>query len=125
VTARPATEKNPFGHGRMEHIALLAMAIFLFVSGLQIGEDAFRQAIDPDELRFGPGLPWILGLTFLVKQWLARFVRYLGERCASECRWRDAPGCRWRSGGEPLLTSPTGGRLHRHPGVGLASLPGL
>ncbi len=29
VTARPATASNPFGHGRMEHIAPLVMSIFL------------------------------------------------------------------------------------------------
>ena len=37
VTARPATERNPFGHGRMEYVGPLVMAVFLFVSGLQIG----------------------------------------------------------------------------------------
>jgi divalent metal cation (Fe/Co/Zn/Cd) transporter len=28
VTARPATARNPFGHGRMEHVAPLIMSIF-------------------------------------------------------------------------------------------------
>ncbi|NOR54222.1 MAG: hypothetical protein GQ536_09070, partial [Candidatus Aminicenantes bacterium] len=40
VTARPATAKTPFGHGRMEHVAPLVMAVFLFVSGIQIAETA-------------------------------------------------------------------------------------
>jgi cation diffusion facilitator family transporter len=84
VTARPATAKTPFGHGRMEHVAPLVMAIFLFVSDLRIGEDAFHQAIDPHELHYWPGLLWILLLTVMVKQWLARFVSFLGERIESE-----------------------------------------
>jgi len=84
VAARPATAKTPFGHGRMEHVAPLVMAIFLFVSGLRIGEDAIHQAIDPDELHYWPGLLWILGATVLVKQWLGRFVRFLGDRVESE-----------------------------------------
>jgi cation diffusion facilitator family transporter len=84
VTARPATEKNPFGHGRMEYVAPLVMAVFLVASGLQIAEDALHQAIDPHELHFWPGLLWILLVTILVKQWLARFVRFLGERVESE-----------------------------------------
>ncbi|MGD8966368.1 MAG: cation diffusion facilitator family transporter [Anaerolineae bacterium] len=84
VTARPATAKTPFGHGRMEHVAPLVMAVFLIVSGLRIGEDVFHQAIDPHELHYWPGLLWILLVTVLVKQWLARFVSFLGERIESE-----------------------------------------
>lgn len=83
VTARPATAKTPFGHGRMEHIAPLMMSIFLFVSGIQIGERSVHQAIKPHELHYWAALPWILFLTILVKQWLARFVRFLGRRVDS------------------------------------------
>ena len=83
VTARPATARTPFGHGRMEHIAPLIMSIFLFVAGIQIGETSVHQAIEPHELHYWPALPWILLFTILVKQWLAQFVRFLGERVDS------------------------------------------
>lgn len=83
VTARPATARSPFGHGRMEHIAPLIMSIFLFVSGIQIGETSIHQVLEPHELHYWPALPWILLSTILVKQWLARFVRFLGERVDS------------------------------------------
>lgn len=83
VTARPATAKNPFGHGRMEHVAPLIMSIFLFVSGLQIGEAALHQAVEPHELHYWPALPWILLATIFVKQWLAWFTRFLGDRINS------------------------------------------
>ena len=83
VTARPATSKTPFGHGRMEHVAPLIMSIFLFVSGIQIGENAVHQALEPHEVHFWPALPWILFATILVKQWLAQFVSYLGRRVDS------------------------------------------
>ena len=83
ITARPATAKNPFGHGRMEHIAPLIMSIFLFVSGIQIGEKSLHQTIQPHELHYWPALPWILFCTIIVKQWLAQFVRYLGSRVNS------------------------------------------
>ncbi len=83
VTARPATSKNPFGHGRMEHIAPLIMSIFLFISGIQIGKTSFHQTIEPHELHYWPALPWILLFTILVKQWLAQYVRFLGERVDS------------------------------------------
>jgi cation diffusion facilitator family transporter len=83
VTARPATAKNPFGHGRMEHVAPLIMSVFLFVSGIQIGETSVHQALDPHEVHFWPALPWILLATIIVKQWLSRFVLFLGKKIHS------------------------------------------
>ncbi len=83
VTARPATSKNPFGHGRMEHVTPLIMSIFLFVSGLRIGEVAIHQAVDPDEIHYWPALPWILFITILAKQWLSSFTRLLGNKIQS------------------------------------------
>lgn len=83
VTARPATAKNPFGHGRMEHVAPLIMSVFLFVSGIQIGEAAVHQAIEPHEVHYWSALPWILLATIIVKQWLSRFVLFLGRKIDS------------------------------------------
>jgi len=83
VTSRPATSKTPFGHGRMEHVAPLIMSVFLFVSGIQIGEKSVHQITDPHHLRFWPALIWVLLLTIVVKQWLAGFISYLGKRVES------------------------------------------
>lgn len=83
LASRPATAKTPFGHGRMEHVAPLIMAIFLFVSGIQIGENSVHQALEPHEVHYWNALPWILLATIIVKQWLTRFVRLLGKRVNS------------------------------------------
>ncbi|MFC2164887.1 cation diffusion facilitator family transporter [Acidobacteriota bacterium] len=83
ATARPATAKNPFGHGRMEHLAPLIMSIFLFISGFQLAERSFHQAIKPHELHYWSALPWILFASVVVKQWLAQFVGFLGKRVSS------------------------------------------
>jgi len=83
VTARPATARTPFGHGRMEHVAPLIMSIFLFVSGIQIAETSVNQALEPHEVHYWPALPWILFATILVKQWLAQLVSFLGKRVDS------------------------------------------
>jgi cation diffusion facilitator family transporter len=83
ATARPATTKNPFGQGRMEHLSPLIMSIFLFVSGIQLAERSFHQALDPHELHFWKALPWILLASIVIKQWLSQFVTYLGNRVHS------------------------------------------
>lgn len=60
VTSRPATAETPFGHGRMEHVAPLIMSVFLFVSGIQIGERGVHQVLEPHEVHHWPALPRIL-----------------------------------------------------------------
>ncbi len=84
ITARPATEKNPFGHGRMEHVAPLIMSIFLFVSGVQLAETSVHRVLEPHGVHYWPALIWILLATILVKQFLAQFVLDLGKRVDSQ-----------------------------------------
>lgn len=83
MATRPATAKTPFGHGRMEHVSPLVMSIFLFVSGIQIGEQSVHQVLEPHEVHYWNALPWILLATIIVKQWLAQFIKYLGKRVDS------------------------------------------
>jgi cation diffusion facilitator family transporter len=83
MTSRPATAKTPFGHGRMEHVAPLIMSVFLFVSGIQIGERALHQVMDPHPVHYWPALPWVLLTTVVIKGIVGHFVRYLGRRVAS------------------------------------------
>ncbi len=83
MTSRPATAKTPFGHGRMEHVAPLIMSVFLFVSGIQIGERSVHQVLEPHEVHYWFALPWILLATIIVKEWAGQFVRYLGRRVSS------------------------------------------
>ncbi len=83
ITSRPATAKTPFGHGRMEHVAPLIMSVFLFVSGIQIGERSVHQVLDPHGIHYWSALPWILLATIFVKEWVGQFVRYLGKRVDS------------------------------------------
>ena len=97
LEAKPATAKTPFGHGRMEHVAPLIMSIFLFVSGIQIGERSVHRALDPHEVHYWATLPWILLATVFVKAWTGQFVLFLGRRVDSSAiianarhQWIDA-----------------------------------
>jgi cation diffusion facilitator family transporter len=83
LTARPATSKTPFGHGRMEQVAPLIMSVLLFVAGIQIGERAVHQVVEPHHVHYWTALPWILLATIIVKQWMAQFVQYLGTQVDS------------------------------------------
>lgn len=84
VTARPATEKTPFGHGRMEHVGPLIMSIFLFVSGIQIAERSIHQTLHPQVVHYWNALPWILLVTVFAKLWMEQFILFLGNRVHSK-----------------------------------------
>ena len=83
VTGKPATARNPFGHGRMEHIAPLIMSVVLFISGFQMAETSVHQVLHPEDVYYWKALPWILLATIIVKQWLSSLVGYLGARVES------------------------------------------
>jgi cation diffusion facilitator family transporter len=71
-------------------VAPLIMSVFLFVSGIQIGERSVHQVLQPHEVHYWPALPWILLATILVKGWVGQFVRYLGRRVDSHAILIDA-----------------------------------
>jgi cation diffusion facilitator family transporter len=83
VKSKPATSRTPFGHGRMEHVAPLVISIFLFVTGIRIGEEALHQVIDPHELHYWAALPWLLLGSIVIKLWMGQFIRFLGRRTNS------------------------------------------
>jgi len=83
LAGRPATARTPFGHGRMEHVAPLIMAVLLAVAGLQLGEQAFHRVLHPGHVNYWPALPWLLLATILVKIWVGGFSRYLSRRSDS------------------------------------------
>ena len=83
IASRPATKETPFGHGRMELVAPLIMAVLLFISGIEIAREALHQLVTPHELHYWPALPWILGVTVLIKWVTGSFNAHLGKRIGS------------------------------------------
>jgi len=67
----------------MEHIAPLMMSVFLFVTGIEIGEQALHQILQPHPIHYWYMLPIILLATIIVKGWVGQFINYLGRRVDS------------------------------------------
>ena len=83
LASRPATARTPFGHGRMEHVAPLIMALLLTVAGAQLGKSSIHQALSPHPLFYWAGLPWMLLGTVAVKLGIGLVVRHLGRTVSS------------------------------------------
>lgn len=84
LSAAPADDEHPFGHGRMEYLSALAVAALIIVAGFELGKSAVEKIITPTL----PTVNWltvcILVLAIVVKLWMAIFYRHVGKQIQSE-----------------------------------------
>jgi cation diffusion facilitator family transporter len=82
VAARPPDEDHPYGHGKAEPLAALAVALFIFVAAGWIGWHAVHQILMPDR-----GPHWatliVLALVMAAKFSFSRRLSQAGEEHGS------------------------------------------
>lgn len=78
LAAKKADAEHPFGHGRYEYLAGLAVAVLVLVIGIELGRTGVVEIIKPSPLSIGPLLLTVLFLSILVKAGMAFFYRRLG-----------------------------------------------
>lgn len=83
LAAKPADKDHPFGHGRMEYLTSLLIAVVIIVVGIELLEDSVAKIITPEKIKFS----WIvlvsLVLSVGVKLWMAIFNTKLGKKVNS------------------------------------------
>lgn len=103
MASKPADKEHPFGHGRLEYIAALAVAFVV----LQIGFTFFKEAVNkirmPEELNYQTVSVVILLLSVAVKLWLGLLNRKLGNRINSKVMLATAADAM----GDVVVTSAT------------------
>jgi cation diffusion facilitator family transporter len=82
AAAHPDRE-HPFGHGRVEYIASLIVAIIIVLVGVELARTSIERIIEPVETSFSWVLTIILILTVLVKFWMYKSYRFLAEKINS------------------------------------------
>ncbi|MBH1940437.1 cation transporter [Mobilitalea sibirica] len=103
LASRPADKEHPFGHGRFEYIAALAVAFLILQVGLSLFQSSFSKILNPEDVKFNPILVGILCLSVLIKLWLMLFNRKLGNRINSSVMKATAAD----SLGDVMVTSAT------------------
>ena len=84
MASKPADEEHPFGHGRMEYVAALAVSFIVLQVGLTLLKDSFGKIREPEEIHFQIISIVILVLSVGVKGWLGYFNKKLGQRIDSK-----------------------------------------
>lgn len=103
LATKPADKEHPFGHGRFEYIAALAVAFLILQVGFSLFQSSFQKVLHPEDVIFNPILLGILCLSVFVKFWMMLFNRYLGGKINSTVMKATAAD----SLGDVMITSAT------------------
>ena len=70
LSARPADNGHPFGHGRSEYIAGVIVSVIILAVGFDFLKEAVLRIFSPEPVATGWGVFAVIGGTLLFKGWL-------------------------------------------------------
>ena len=83
LASMPPDKEHPFGHGRVEYISALIVAFMVMIVGFQFVKSSIDRILNPIPITFEL-IPFILLImSILVKVWLSRFNKLIGEKIDS------------------------------------------
>ncbi len=83
MAARKPDKEHPFGHGRIEYIAALAVGFLVELMGYELIKSSIEKIKNPEEVVFSVPAVLVLALSVLGKVWLFIFNRTLGKKIQS------------------------------------------
>ena len=83
LSGMPADEEHPFGHGRMEYLSAMAVAVLIVIAGFELAGSAFDKILHPTASHTDLITIIILVAAIAVKLWLAIFNHRIGKRICS------------------------------------------
>ncbi|MEW6359100.1 MAG: cation diffusion facilitator family transporter [Planctomycetota bacterium] len=84
IARQPSDKEHPFGHGRMEAVAAIIIAVLLTVAGVELLKSSIYRLIHPTHVDAGVLLTSVLVVTLLIKELLAQFAKHLGKMIGSQ-----------------------------------------
>lgn len=83
LAAKQADEGHPYGHGRMEYLAGLAVSVAILLVGVELLQSAVRKILRPQSVVFSWLSVGVLVASILVKLWMYLFNKNLSRRIGS------------------------------------------
>ena len=87
---KPSDEEHPFGHGRIEAVATLVLSLALLVVGVEVAKSGIVRLFNPQQIEAPMWLMLTVGVTVVLKLWLAVFARTLAKLSKSHVLEADA-----------------------------------
>ncbi len=79
LAGKPADEKHPFGHARLEYLSGVLVSFIVLFLGLELGKTSIEKIFKPEEADFSVLALGILVVSILVKLWQFFFYRSVGK----------------------------------------------
>ena len=83
LASQEADEEHPFGHGRMEYLAGLVVAMLILLVGVELAQSSVQKIFHPEPVVFSVLSAAILAVSVAVKLWMFWFNRGLSRRIQS------------------------------------------
>lgn len=83
LAGQRADDKHPYGHGRMEYLAGLLVALVVLLVGVETLKSSVEKILHPEEMVFSAVSVVILLASIGIKLWMSLFNRRLGQRIRS------------------------------------------
>lgn len=84
MASKPADEKHPFGHARIEYLSGVIVSFIVIFLGLQLGMSSIEKILTPEENALTPVALVVLDISILAKLWQCLFYRKVGRMIKSE-----------------------------------------
>lgn len=86
----PADEKHPHGHGRIEFLATLSIAVMLMIVGAEFGKSSYDRYIANTAVKGSYTVALIMVASAVAKEWMSQFAIELGMRTDASALIADA-----------------------------------
>ena len=83
MAGRRADAEHPFGHGRAEYLAGLAVSLLILLVGVELVQGSVGKILRPEPAVFSVLAVALLGLSIGVKLWMGWFYAAMGRRAQS------------------------------------------
>ena len=83
LAAQKPDSDHPFGHGRMEYLSGLFVAIIIMFMGIELMQSSLQKILHPEALNFSLTIVVILIISILVKCYMAYYNRKVGKKINS------------------------------------------
>lgn len=84
MASKPADEKHPFGHARIEYLSGVIVSFIVIFLGLHLGMSSIEKILTPEENALTPVALVVLVISILAKLWQCLFYRKVGRMIKSE-----------------------------------------
>jgi cation diffusion facilitator family transporter len=93
ISKKPSDKIHPYGYGRVEYIATVIIAVLLVITGfgfIQQSIERILNSINITHQQYALLIGFIILLSAVVKEWMARFSLALGKKIKSDVLTADA-----------------------------------